>query len=201
MESTLAKTGPLAYLSIGMALVAVGLFHAGFFEFGALPLIVALVAGISLLLAATVEARSGQRTEFAAFGLLGMFWISQTAIWAIELFAVEPPLDRQYVGWYLGLWSVIGAVLLAAHRKRGLVVQVVLALVTVWFVLNAAAEFTGGPIVTQMAGFEGLISGLLSMYLGAALLINEGAMREVLPLGEPHLSKIIIPDDISQLFD
>jgi succinate-acetate transporter protein len=67
--------------------------------------------------------------------------------------------------------------------------------------LNAAAEFTSEPIVTQMAGFEGLISGLLSMYLGAGLLINEGAMREVLPLGEPRLSKIIIPDDISQLFD
>lgn len=201
MESTTAKTGPLAYLSLGVALVAVGLFHAGFFEFGALPLIIALVAGISLLLASTVEARSGHSTEFAAFGLLGMFWISQAAIWAIDLFVVERPLDPQYVGWYLGLWSVIGAVLVAAHRKRGLVVQVVLALVTVWFVLNAAAEFTGGPIVAQMAGFEGLISGLLSMYLGAALLINEGAMREVLPLGEPRLSKIIIPDDISQLFD
>ncbi len=201
MEGATAKTGPLAYLSLGVALVAIGLFHAGFFEFGALPLIIALIAGISLLLAATVGARSGQTTELAAFGLLGMFWISLSAIWAIDLFGVQPPLDRQYVGWYLGLWSVIGVVLLAAHRSRGLVVQVVLALVTVWFVLNAAAEFTGGPIVTQMAGFEGLISGLLSIYLGAALVINEGAMREVLPLGEPHLSKIIIPDDISQLFD
>ncbi len=201
MEGATAKTGPLGYLSLGVALVAVGLFHAGFFEFSALPLIIALIAGTSLLLATTIEARSGQRTELAAFGLLGMFWISQSAIWAVDLFAVQPPLDRQYVGWYLGLWSVIGAVLLAAHRRRGLVVRVVLALVTVWFVLNAAAEFTGGPIVTQMAGFEGLISGLLSMYLGAALLINEGAMREVLPLGEPRLSKIIIPDDISQLFD
>ena len=185
---------------MGVALVAVGLFHAGFFEFGSLPLIIALVAGISLLLASTVEARSGQGTEFGAFGLLGMFWISQTAIWAFDLFGVGPPLDRQYVGWYLGLWSVVGAVLLA-HRKRGFVVQVVLALITVWFVLNAAAEFSGGPIVTQMAGFEGLIAGLLSMYLGAALVINEAAMRQVLPLGEPRLSKIIIPDDISQLFD
>ena len=201
MEGVTAKTGPLAYLSLGVALVAVGLFHAGFFEFGGLPLIIASIAGISLLLAATVEARSGQTTELAAFGLLGMFWISQGAIWAIDLFDVQPPLDRQYVGWYLGLWSLIGAVLLAAHRRRGLVVQVVLALLAVWFVLNAAAAFTGGPIVTQMAGFEGLISGLLSMYLGAALLINEAAMREVLPLGEPRLSKIIIPDDISQLFD
>lgn len=181
--------------------MAVGLFHAGFFEFGTLPPIIALVAGTSLLLAATVEARSGQRIEFGAFGLFGMFWISQAAIWAFDLLDVEPPLDRQYVAWYLGLWSVVGGALLAAHRRRGFVVQVVLALITVWFVLNAAAEFTGGPIVTQMAGFEGLISGLLSMYLGAALLINEAAMREVLPLGEPRHSKIIIPDDISQLFD
>lgn len=201
MEGATAKTGSLAYLSLGIALAAVGLFHAGFFDFGTLPLIVAVIAGTSLLLAAAVGARFAQTTEFAAFGLLGMFWISLGAIWAIDLFNVTPSLDRQYVGWYLGLWSVIGAVLLAAHRRRGLVVQVVLALVTVWFILSAAAEFTGGPIVTQMAGFEGLISGLLSMYLGAALLINEGAMREVLPLGEPHLSKIIIPDDISQLFD
>ncbi len=201
MEGATTKTGPLAYLSLGVALIAVGLFHAGFFEFGALAPIIALIAGASLLLANTAETRSGHGTELAAFGLLGMFWISQSAIWAVDLFGVQPPLDRQYVGWYLGLWSVIGAVLLAAHRKRGLVVQVVLALITVWFILNAAAEFTGGPIVTQMAGFEGLISGLLSMYLGAALLINEGAMREVLPLGEPRLSKIIIPDDISQLFD
>lgn len=201
MEGATAKTGSLAYLSLGIALVSVGLFHAGFFEFGILPVIIAALTGASLLLAASGAAKSAQTTELTAFGLLGMFWISLSAIWAVDLFALDLGLDRQYVGWYLGLWSVIGAVLLAAHRRRGLVVQVVLALLTVWFILNAAAEFTGGPIVTPMAGFEGLISGFLSMYLGAALVINEAAMREILPLGEPRLSKIIIPDDISQLFD
>jgi succinate-acetate transporter protein len=80
-------------------------------------------------------------------------------------------------------------------------IQVVFAILTLWFGLLAISEFTGSEIVLQMAGFEGLITGAVSVYLGGALLINETTRRNLLPIGEPFMSKIIIPDDISQLFD
>jgi hypothetical protein len=39
------------------------------------------------------------------------------------------------------------------------------------------------------------------VYVAGALLINETIKRNLLPIGEPFMSTIIIPDDISQLFD
>lgn len=201
MEDLPANSGPFGYLSLGLALVTVGLFQASFFEPGNLAPIAATAAGLSLILAAAFASRASNTVDMTAFGLLGMFWLATATIWAADVLGVGAAPDHAYFGWYLALSSIVCIALFMAHRRGAFVVQVVFALMAVWLILYSVAEFTGGPIVAQMAGFEGLISGLASIYLGAALLVNDATHRRVLPIGEPHISKIIIPDDISQLFD
>ncbi len=201
MDDLPANSGPLGYLALGLALATVGLFQASFFAPGNLAPIAAIAAGVSLILAAGFASRASNALEMTAFGLLGMFWLATAAVWAADIFGAGAELDHAYFGWYLALSSIVCIALFMAHRRRAFVVQVVFALMAVWLILYSIAEFTGGPIVAQMAGFEGLISGLTSLYLGAALLVNEATHRRILPIGEPHISRIIVPDDISQLFD
>lgn len=201
MEDLHANPAPLGYFALGIALITVGLSQASFFESGALGSVVAVVAAVSMVVAGLLGYHARSTFGFAAFSLLGMFWFSMAALWILDEIDHSLVSDRQYIAWYLAVWTLLGGILFVASRRRAFAIQVVFAILTVWFGLFAISEFTGSEVALQMAGFEGLITGAVSVYLAGALLINETAKRNLLPIGEPFMSTIIIPDDISQLFD
>jgi hypothetical protein len=61
--------------------------------------------------------------------------------------------------------------------------QVVLGLLTVLFFMLAIGEITGNATITQVAGYEGIITGLSAVYAGLAEVLNEMYKRTVAPLG------------------
>jgi len=47
----------------------------------------------------------------------------------------------------------------------------------------AAGDLTGSELLTRIAGWEGIFTGLSAMYLGIAQVLNESYGRTVLPVG------------------
>jgi len=48
----------------------------------------------------------------------------------------------------------------------------------------AIGEITGNATITQVAGYEGIITGLSAVYAGLAEVLNEMYKRTVAPLGK-----------------
>ncbi|MFY9638378.1 MAG: acetate uptake transporter [Methanobacterium sp.] len=48
------------------------------------------------------------------------------------------------------------------------------------FFLLTAAELTGNTMITTIAGYEGILTGLSAVYVGLAFVINETYKRNVL---------------------
>jgi succinate-acetate transporter protein len=61
--------------------------------------------------------------------------------------------------------------------------QLVFGTLTLLFFLLAGAEFSGNTGLAHFAGYEGIVCGLLAMYTGLALVLNELHGAIVLPLG------------------
>jgi succinate-acetate transporter protein len=53
----------------------------------------------------------------------------------------------------------------------------------VLFFMLAIGEITGNATITQVAGYEGIITGLSAVYAGLAEVLNEMYKRTVAPLG------------------
>ena len=202
MEQRLSNPAPVGFFALGVALVMTGLTYADLFEFGNLPVAVtAIVGGGLLLLAGLLEFRSGDTFRLTAFTMLGSFWLSLAYVWTVGLIQPDLAPEAGYLGTYFTMWAVITSVLFIGSRQRSIAMQAVFALVTVWFGILAVGLFVDNATVMQTGGFVGLFAGVASVYLGSAMLVNESIDRKLLPIGEPYISTIIIPDDISRLFE
>lgn len=65
-----------------------------------------------------------------------------------------------------------------------MVLSLVFGTLTILFVLLAVGNFTGNMMITNFAGFEGLLCGAIAIYVGMAELLNELYQREIMPIGK-----------------
>lgn len=202
MEQRFATPASVGFFGLGVVLGVTGLTYSGLFDVGNLTTAVAaVIGGILLLIVGLLESRSGDTFRLTAFTMFGAFWLSLAYVWTIEQFQPALAPEPAYLGWYFAMWTGIAGVLFIGSRQRSIAMQAVFALMTVWFGVTAVSLFVDNSTVLRAAGFIGIFAGVASAYLGSAILINSTIDRKLLPIGEPYISTIIIPDDISQLFD
>jgi succinate-acetate transporter protein len=84
---------------------------------------------------------------------------------------------------YFVMWGLFTLVMFIGSLKTTRALQVVLGLLTVLFFLLAIGETTGNATITQVAGYEGIITGFSAVYAGLAEVLNEMYKRTVAPLG------------------
>ena len=61
--------------------------------------------------------------------------------------------------------------------------QAVFAALTLLFVLLAIRDWTGSDAIGELAGWEGILTGLLAVYTATAQIWNDVYGRTILPLG------------------
>ena len=202
MEQRFASPASVGFFGLGIVLAVTGLTDSGLFDPGNLTTAVAaVVGGMLLLIAGLLESRSGDTFRLTAFTMFGAFWLSLAYVWTMQQFESGLSPEPAYLGWYLAMWTGIAGVLFIGSRQRSIAMQAVFALMTVWVGVTAVGLFVDNSTVLRVAGFIAIFAGVASAYLGSAILINNTIDRKLLPIGEPYISNIIIPDDISQLFE
>ena len=87
------------------------------------------------------------------------------------------------LGAYLVVWGLFTAVMFYGTLRLNRALQLVFGTLVILFFVIACAEFTGNAGLAHFGGYEGIVCGLLAMYTGLALVINEVYGSVVLPIG------------------
>jgi hypothetical protein len=178
MDNIRANPAPLGLMGFGMTTVLLNLHNAGFFEVDATILAMGIFyGGLAQIIAGIMEFRKGNTFGLTAFTSFGFFWLTLVYI------LIDGGVNAAFMGWYLFLWGVFTAYMFLATLNKNRALQVVFFSLAVLFFLLAAAHWMDSGVVTQIAGWVGIFTGLSAFYLAAAEVLNETYGRHVLPIG------------------
>ena len=94
----------------------------------------------------------------------------------------DEPSDRA-MGWYLLSWGLFTAIMFVGSLRTTRALQAVFAALTLLFVLLAIRDWTGSDVIGEIAGWEGIVTGLLAVYTATAQIWNDVYGTTILPLG------------------
>lgn len=184
MSDLRANPAPLGLMGFGMTTVLLSLHNAGFFDMDDAIIAMGLFfGGLAQVIAGSMEYRRGNTFGTTAFTSYGLFWLSLVYIILAGNFdRLTVGHDTTFMGWYLFVWGVFTACLFVATLNKNLALQVVLGTLTLLFWMLAAGDWFDSEVVTNAAGYEGLLCGASAIYLAAADLLNDTFGRVVLPV-------------------
>ena len=193
MSEKLANAAPLGLLGFGLTTVLLNLVNIGLFPLDAMILAMGLVyGGIAQVIVGIMEYRRGNTFGTTAFTSYGLFWLSLVMIIMlpnITIFAGIKTPTGTAMGAYFFMWGLFSFAMFFGTLKANRALQFVFMSVTVLFFLLAARDLTGNAVILgnfridALAGYEGIICGLSTIYLGIAEVLNEVHKKTVMPIG------------------
>ena len=182
-KHTPANPAPLGFIAVGLTIVFYGFYLAGFYGLNSMIFTLGLVYGcITLLIVSAMEYKNGNTFSTVAFGLYGIYWISDILmlIFAQMGWGIAPDVNSIAI-FYL-IWGLFTVGIFVGTLKLSRVVQFFFLTLAILFFLLTAAELTGNLTIALIAGYEGIICGASGIYLGLAEVINDLYNKEVLPV-------------------
>ncbi len=191
LKDMTANPAPLGLLGFGITTVLLNIHNAGFFPLNSMILAMGFAyGGIAQILACFLEYKKGNTFGTVAFGSYGLFW------WSLVILLILPEVNFLNTGpgsavqaagatslaAYLFMWGVFTLAMFIATLKLSRGLQVIFISLAILFFLLAAGEITGSQTIITIAGFEGIFTGAVAMYVGLAEVINETHNRELLPV-------------------
>jgi len=181
LEDLTANPAPLGLLGFGLTTVLLNIHNAGFYPMNSMILAMGIAyGGIAQILACWMEYKKGNTFGMVAFGSYGLFWWSFVLLLILPKLGLATAPDPAALASYLFMWGLFTLVMFIGTLKHSRGLQVVFISLAVLFFLLTAAELTGNPTMTIIAGYEGIFTGLSAVYVGLATVINETYKRDVL---------------------
>jgi succinate-acetate transporter protein len=185
IKDTTANPAPLGLMGFGLTTVLLNLHNAGIIGIGSMILSMGIFyGGVAQIIAGAMEWKKKNTFGMVAFTSYGFFWISLVALIVMPRFGIVEASDKNAMAAYLFLWGVFSMVLFIATLRMNRAIMLVFFSLVILFILLGLGDATGNPVITRIAGYEGILCGLGAMYLGAAQILNEVYGRKVLPIGE-----------------
>lgn len=174
---------PLGLLSSGMAFVLLGLQQAGLLPFDTMMVAMGLFyGGLTSVIAGILEWRRNHTFTATAFCAYGLFWLTLVGMHALPGAGIGDAPSALAMGSYLTLWGLFSAVLFFGALQQGRMLSLVFANVTLFLALFALSEASGQSLFYLLAGWQGVLTGVLAVYAGCALLINDVYRRPIFPV-------------------
>ena len=185
LRETRARPAPLGLAGFGLTTVLLSLHNAGLLHLGSAALAAGIALGGALQLAGAVaEWRAHNRFAAVAFGSYGIFWLSLVALLLLPRLGLAEPRDHRAMAAYLFVWGLFTLVLFFGTLRTSVALMATFFLLAILFMLLAFADATQSADLLRAAGWEGIVTGLAAIYLGAAETLNRVRGRQVLPTGE-----------------
>lgn len=179
-----ANPGPLGLFAFGICTVLLNLINAGIIAMDSMMLSIGLFyGGLIQILVGLMEAKKGNTFGLVAFTSYGIFWVSFVAIQVLPGLGWMAPASAGGMIAYLMMWCVFSIVLFIATLKLNRLLQILFATVVLLFLLLIIGNYTGQESIIVLAGYEGMVCGLISLYAGTAFLLNEMHGKILLPIG------------------
>jgi succinate-acetate transporter protein len=185
VQDTTANPAPLGLLAFGLTTILLNLHNAGLMGLDA------VIVGMGIFYGGTAQVIAGifewkKRNTFAttAFISYGFFWLTLCAIIIFPKLGLAAAPDKVSMVCFLGIWGMMSFVMFIGTFRLNRALQVTFGLLVVLFALLVIGDIPPGrPEITRIAGYEGILTGLVAMYTGLAQVLNEVYGRIVWPLG------------------
>ena len=179
-----ANPAALGLIAFGMTTVLLNLSNAGYFAVGSMILAMGIFyGGLAQVIAGIMEWKKNNTFGMTAFLSFGFFWLTLVTLLVLPKLGLAAAPSASAMAAYFVMWGLFTLVMFIGSLKTTRALQVVLGLLTVLFFLLAIGETTGNATITQVAGYEGIITGFSAVYAGLAEVLNEMYKRTVAPLG------------------
>lgn len=179
-----ANPAPLGLMGFGMTTVLLNLHNAGVFDLGSMILAMGIFyGGIAQVIAGLMEWRKGNTFGTTAFLSYGLFWLSLVALLVLPGTGLAAASEPSAMAAYLFMWAVFTGAMFLGTLRMNRALQVVFGSLALLFFLLGLGEALGSPLVTVVAGLEGIFCGFSAIYAALAQTLNEVYGRTVAPLG------------------
>lgn len=183
IKDSTANPAPLGLLAFGMTTILLNLHNAGFFAMGTMILAMGIFyGGIAQVIAGIMEWKKNNTFGTTAFLSYGFFWLSLVGLILMPSLGLGSAQELTGMVAYLSIWGVFTLIMFVATLKLNRALQFVFASLAVLFFLLAIGDATGSVMVKTIAGYEGIICGLIAMYTGLAQVMNESYSRVIWPV-------------------
>lgn len=178
-----ANPAPLGLLGFGLTTVLLNIHNAGFFEINSMILAMGIAyGGIAQLFAGLMEYKKGNTFAMVAFSSYGLFWWSFVILLILPKLGLASATSPASLAAYLFMWGLFTLVMFIATLRLTRGLQAIFLSLAILFFLLALGDITGIKMITTIAGWEGILTGGIAIYVGLAEVINEVYDRKVLPV-------------------
>ncbi len=178
-----ADPSTVGLASFGIALFTLSFYNAGIIGPNAMSIIIplALVTGLIHFFAALTGFRKNELFTALVFGIYGMFWVVYGLVQlgvALKWYV----LDANALLVFLIAYTIFTVyVLIVSLVTNKAVILTLIFLLAVFILLDLG--LAGFPGLIPLAGYAGIIDGLLALYVSAAGLLGTLYGRPMLPVG------------------
>jgi hypothetical protein len=184
IHDTTANPAPLGLLCFGLTTVLLNLHNAGLYPLDAMIVSMGIFyGGIAQVFAGVFEWRKRNTFATTAFISYGFFWLTLCGIIVMPKLGLAEPPGPIAMACYLGIWGLLSAVLFVGTFRLNRALQVTFFLLVILFALLAIGDILGSTTLKVIAGYEGVLTGLVAIYTGLAQVLNELYGRVIWPLG------------------
>jgi uncharacterized protein len=166
----------IGLMGFGMTTMLTGLNIAGYFPGGAALALAFIWGGVAQFIAGWVALKQGNIFTGTVFVGYGSFWI---ALFLLGNTSVGLPVQSDMLGFWL-MWTLFTFVFTVNAPKHGPGVTLAFVLLFLGFILLDAVA-AGMSTITQVAGWEIFLTGLVAWYVAMAVETNTNYGRKILP--------------------
>jgi succinate-acetate transporter protein len=183
IQDTTANPAPLGLLAFGMTTVLLNLHNAGLYELSSMILAMGIFyGGVAQVIAGVMEWKKKNTFGATAFTSYGLFWLTLVGLLVLPKMGWSEPASNNAMVAYLVMWGIFTTCMFIGTLKLSHALQFIFGSLLVLFYLLAIGDATGSVVIKTIAGIEGVICGLSSVYTAMAQILNEVYQKNMLPL-------------------
>ena len=176
---------PLGLCAFGMTTILLSLCNAGLIGLTS-PIIGmgVFAGGIALLITGLLEWKKNNLFGFITFGGFSFFWLTFVAILLLPVLGLAAAPSGIDMAAFIFVWTLLAiGLLICAYRLRmGTLLVSTLAFLVLLFIFLIIANAASIALFTTLGGYAGIITGVLALYIGIAVVVNEVCNESILPL-------------------
>ena len=173
---------PLGLLGTGMTILLLGVQQATLLPLDAMMIAMGLFyGGLAQIIAGIFEWRRNQSFAATTFCAWGLFWLTLVGMVALPRAGIGDLPSPLALTSYLVLWGLFSGVLFIGALRLGRLLPLIFANLSLFLFLLALSEAHTLVALDRLAGWQGVLTGILAVYAGCAQMLNDIYRRPLLP--------------------
>jgi succinate-acetate transporter protein len=178
-----ASPEALGAMLLGWLAILLSLSSLKVYALSGMVLAMVFFAGFGFLLVAYMGWKKGSLFTLFAFGAIAIFAWSFAALMIMPRIGLsEPPTVNELASFMIIFASLVGVLALITLKMPCRLLTITIFFASILFFLVGFQIYTGNETIASISGWWGMFVGVMAMYLGSAITLNDAYGRMVAPL-------------------